>query len=648
MIMTFLPQLSILFFCLFLAYNSAFGQQFVGLQPIVWLKPDTAVSSNAALLDGFTRVPIFSSEESFLLNFHKVPRLGHDRFDLTSTLPGNSLTVFLVYQDFAPGKESLLWGLKDKDKTLLELTDRRFLNKPDSTSFFLHGLTDDWLRLSTVFANTSTPPSNTPEFGITSSFSSDYSTFNGVIPEVLVFDQVLSKRDRQGVESYLSLKYGIPMLSQGRVEYINSQNQVYWSCLPNDVFRYNLTGIGRDDAWELWQPQASATYESGLLSIGLDEIKPENGLNTGELTDLSFLVWSDNQLPLALNKTAKGQGKLLKRKWRIHPSNFASDKVTEVRLGIRQIKEELPDDHTYWLAIDRSGTGDFPIQDTDYYEPTEAIEQGRFTSYKGVNWDTDNSGLDAFSFLIGPSMMLMSEVEAPICGFTSQGKLSLKVYGGQPPYSLKIGNPTGQLMSDENWNGKLIDLHSMEPGNYSLEIVDLSGRTYTEEIVIQPSGLFDEIDLRAEYSLSSNGPLVLDITNQCTDCALNWHLPDGNQVSGGVLEIREPGRYSLQLEKTNCQGIQYFDVLPGLKDPFQSVELWGNPAQDGAFTLEIRLWEEENVQVRIFDDLGRLVRNKQLFANHYYLFRDNSIAPGTYRIQVMTARGSLTKTLIIF
>ena len=74
--------------------------------------------------------------------------------------------------------------------------------------------------------------------------------FTGVLLEEVVFDRVLPKKQRKQVESYLSVKYGIPLLSNGKLEYLNSTGYVYWSAPKNYAFRHRPTALGRDDFWK--------------------------------------------------------------------------------------------------------------------------------------------------------------------------------------------------------------------------------------------------------------------------------------------------------------------------------------------------------------------------------------------------------------
>lgn len=634
---------TILSLLLYLGHIPSAAQSILYQPPVIWLKPKAVQTEGLLSEEGQRRNLSFP-----ILNFHQVPTFETSSFAPAVKLENTSLTIFLVYQDLLPGAENWLIELTDASQPVLEITDHRFVNMSDSTSYRLHGLGSQWFRLSTIFTHLPNSQSDSRTLRIGTGTNSQYDFFSGLMPEVLVFDQMLSKRERQKVESYLSIKYGIPMFSNRKLVYLNSEGQVYWSAPTSSPFRYNIAGIGRDDNWGLYQKQANSAYEANLISIGLKEIKTLNASNSNQLPNLSFLLWSDNQKPLAVRNGDKAHQHLLEREWQVKPSNFPANTATALRLGFRQIKEELPKNHQYWLAIDRTGTGTFPVEETDYFWPTSNSKSAKFSTYEDIVWDADQSGSDIFSLRPGPPMIVSSDVKLPSCALPRSGKLGLKVQGGSPPYFIHIKNQMEETQTKERWSGAYLELDQLPAGEYVLQVLDNNGAQYQDTFHLQAEDLFTSLTIAGQYQLPAEGPLVLTVPQVEQDVYFRWLLPNGTQEIGQAIEIREAGRYGLQAEKADCQGSTYFEVQPNRYTSFQSVELWNNPSLKGNFTLEIRLWQVNDVQLSIYDDMGRLVRSKQLTANHYYLFQDDTLLPGTYRIQVQTATEKQTKTLILF
>jgi hypothetical protein len=73
------------------------------------------------------------------------------------------------------------------------------------------------------------------------------SGYNGIVPEVILFLRSVSPVERQKVESYLALKYGISLNQEFPVSYLNSTGETIWDAELNAAYCQNIAGIGRDD-----------------------------------------------------------------------------------------------------------------------------------------------------------------------------------------------------------------------------------------------------------------------------------------------------------------------------------------------------------------------------------------------------------------
>ncbi|SFZ97036.1 PA14 domain-containing protein [Chryseobacterium limigenitum] len=104
-----------------------------------------------------------------------------------------------------------------------------------------------------------------------------------VTPELIVYDVTISGTDLQKINSYLGIKYSIP-LSDGSgtsaSNYLASDGTVIWT--GNATYKYGMFGIGRDDCSGLVQKQSKA-YISGTdnVKFGLTKLATTNAENTG-------------------------------------------------------------------------------------------------------------------------------------------------------------------------------------------------------------------------------------------------------------------------------------------------------------------------------------------------------------------------------
>lgn len=71
--------------------------------------------------------------------------------------------------------------------------------------------------------------------------------FDGKIAEVINYSSRVSDTERQKIESYLAIKYGIT-LNSGTQDYIASDGTTtFWDASAAGSYTYNVFGIGRDN-----------------------------------------------------------------------------------------------------------------------------------------------------------------------------------------------------------------------------------------------------------------------------------------------------------------------------------------------------------------------------------------------------------------
>lgn len=158
--------------------------------------------------------------------------------------------------------------------------------------------------------------------------------FSGYIPEIIIYDEVLSDPNRQRVDSYLALKYGATLDNTGggtNGDYVDSDGTTYWSATSNSGYHNNVSGIGRDSNSDLEQKQSKSIKTGTLVTIGLDDDASADGLETNNAdndgtfsVDNSFLVWGTDRASFnpeasdpGLAQIPSGVNSRLNRQWRI-------------------------------------------------------------------------------------------------------------------------------------------------------------------------------------------------------------------------------------------------------------------------------------------------------------------------------------------
>lgn len=117
-------------------------------------------------------------------------------------------------------------------------------------------------------------------------------SFKGPIGEAMFFSRQLTAQERQRINSYLAVKYGVT-LYQGAsgATYVDSASATIW---PADAtYKNTITGIGRDDASTLNQKQSKNVDD--IVTVGRGDIAASNQANANTFAaDKTFLLWGHN------------------------------------------------------------------------------------------------------------------------------------------------------------------------------------------------------------------------------------------------------------------------------------------------------------------------------------------------------------------
>jgi hypothetical protein len=171
-------------------------------------------------------------------------------------------------------------------------------------------------------------------------------SLNGSVAEIFTFAERVSDADRQKIESYLGIKFGITLgtSTEAEKDYVNSFGTSVWDISANSGYNYDVAGIGRDSISDLNQKQSKSINYANSVAIGLGGISATNSANSNEFTkDGDFLVWGNNNAAFSGTNTntitiATGVTTSLTRidrKWKIVETNEdANGDVKTVFLSI--------------------------------------------------------------------------------------------------------------------------------------------------------------------------------------------------------------------------------------------------------------------------------------------------------------------------
>lgn len=139
--------------------------------------------------------------------------------------------------------------------------------------------------------------------------------YNWRVAEIINFSSRLSDNERQRIESYLSIKYGIT-LNNWDQNYLDSNWNIIYNINRFPSYNNNIFAIWRDDDTLLWQVQSKSVNNWTPLSIELQWQWTNLSPNFTSLSDLEFLfIWDNNWSNTWISSNSPTWYNVLDRKW---------------------------------------------------------------------------------------------------------------------------------------------------------------------------------------------------------------------------------------------------------------------------------------------------------------------------------------------
>ncbi|MGG3243516.1 S-layer homology domain-containing protein [Brevibacillus formosus] len=194
-----------------------------------------------------------------------------------------------------------------------------------------------------------TTNSNTPNFAspITSGNKPYYfgaghmSRFYGKMSETILYNRKLTDEDRNKVNSYLALKYGLTLKDENNapIDYVASNGSTMWKASNNTGYGNRITGIGRDEAGALYQKQSKSQVDGANVTLAIGNVIQEtNAQNTKTIAeDKSFFVFSDNGGDVTFGTPITKDTESLKRIGRTYKVEKTNWQDTDITLHVDKV-----------------------------------------------------------------------------------------------------------------------------------------------------------------------------------------------------------------------------------------------------------------------------------------------------------------------
>ncbi|MDM1046557.1 hypothetical protein HX004_17200 [Myroides sp. 1354] len=225
--------------------------------------------------------------------------------------------------------------------------------------------------------------------GLGSSSSSYY--LQGVMPEVILYEGILTANEKERINSYLGLKYAITIklgtVGSPNFNYLLSDNTSVWNgnATANRNFHHNVAGVVRDDNADLYNHQAKSTDLGAIVHMGVGTKIGLDPVLGSIIHDKSALVWGHNDGALTRYSFAGNQqicgemdSRLTGRIWMVENTNF------DQSILVRAATSDFPYNGSNWQVF--LLVADSPTKLTnnqwDRVIPMDFLYEGHQVNYK--------------------------------------------------------------------------------------------------------------------------------------------------------------------------------------------------------------------------------------------------------------------------
>lgn len=219
--------------------------------------------------------------------------------------------------------------------------------------------------------------------------SSKTYTLQGVMPEVILYEGVLTSNEKSRINSYLGLKYAITIKlgATQNFNYLLSDNTSVWNGnnLANRDFHHNVAAVVRDDDADLYNYQAKSTDLGSIVHMGVGT-KLGNDPDLGVIIqDKSAIVWGHNNGALSRYSFAGNQqicgemdSKLSGRIWMVENTDF------DQGITVRAADSSFPYNGSNWQVFLLVADSEDKIEANmwDRVIPMDYVNDGHQVNYK--------------------------------------------------------------------------------------------------------------------------------------------------------------------------------------------------------------------------------------------------------------------------
>ena len=446
---------------------------------------------------------------------------------------------------------------------------------------------------------------------------------NGMM-EYVVYDRALTAAERMRVESALALRHGITLAHS----YLNSKGETIRNYYRLKTYNHRVAGIIGDATSKLDRTIGESSESEAVIKVSAKSI------NEGA----SFL-WGDNAKQLSFTAD-KGNGKWMQRCWAATTTGQPAEHLT-LTFDTRSIHQLQPleKDDCYYLAVDNSGTGKFPVGQIRYYKAQDSHADS--IVFAGIAAD---AGESIFTLRAAKDFFATVEIAQPRCSTAEKGQLKVLFTGGTAPYNVTI-SLDGKACYSQSTSDSILTISNLQQGKHVIAAKDYTGKTLLNEIMISNADMADVPELQdVHFSQGASRDYRLDTKS---DYICRWKSPKGRYLSGESVTLDEDGEYLLELTNSEgCSTTRTLNVSTMAGDGFARYDVSPNPTTDGNVNIRVEMSESLPLEFRLYSPDGALLQKETRLADTYHATRCYLPMSGVYVLEMNSGNSRKTVKLV--
>ena len=446
---------------------------------------------------------------------------------------------------------------------------------------------------------------------------------NGMM-EYVVYDRALTAAERMRVESALALRHGITLAHS----YLNSKGETIRNYYRLKTYNHRVAGIIGDATSKLNCTTGESSESEAVIKVSAKSI------NEGA----SFL-WGDNAKQVSFSND-KGNGKWMQRQWAATTTGQPAENLTLIfdTRSIHQL-QPLEKDECYYLAVDNSGTGKFPVGQIRYYKAQDSHADS--IVFAGIAAD---AGESIFTLRAAKDFFATVEIAQPRCSTAEKGQLKVLFTGGTAPYNVTI-SLDGKACYSQSTSDSILTISNLQQGKHVIAAKDYTGKTLLNEIMISNADMADVPELQdVHFSQGASRDYRLDTKS---DYICRWKSPKGRYLSGESVTLDEDGQYILELTNNDgCSTTRTLNVSTMAGDGFARHSVSPNPTTDGNVDVRVEMSKSLPLELRLYSPDGALLQKEIRLSDTYHATRCYLPMNGVYVLEMSSGNSRKTVKLI--